>query len=182
MKIFFVLILFMMVCLGTDWSPIDILLEESIIDHAFPGCVALIASKDKVLYRKAFGYYTYDKEIKMQTDTLFDLASVTKVLATTTATALLYQQGLLKLEDKVTKYFPEFGQEGKEEITIENLLLHNSGFPPDPWPNYWNAEFNCPETPKSKPELSYSCFEKIYNDRNSKNLTHIIPTNPTHTP
>jgi serine-type D-Ala-D-Ala carboxypeptidase len=173
MERLYLIILLFTLCLHAeyDWSAIDHLMEDSIADHAFPGSVILIADTSKVLYRKAFGYYTYDEEIEMKMDTLFDLASVTKVLATTTATALLYQENLLNLNDKVTKYFPDFAQSGKSEITIENLLLHNSGFPPDPWPVYNSKDFGCPETSKSDPALSYSCFSQIYEDRKS-----LLPT------
>lgn len=69
----------------------------------------------------------------MRLDTLFDLASLTKVLATTTATMILYQQGLLNLTAPVTQYLgSKFAAQGKAAIQVHHLLQHNAGFPPDP--------------------------------------------------
>ena len=63
----------------------------------------------------------------MTVDTIFDLASLTKVVATTTAIMQLWDRGLLKISDPVTKYWPEFGQNGKNSITLWQLLTHTSG-------------------------------------------------------
>jgi len=114
-----------------NFSSVDTLIEKAIRDSAFPGAVMLIAQNGRVLHKKAFGHLIYDPlSAPMQTNTIFDLASVTKVIATTTATMLCYDRGLFKLDDKVVKYLPKFGKQGKQNITIRNLLLHNSGFPP----------------------------------------------------
>ena len=114
-----------------SFSSVDHIIQKAIKDSAFPGAVLLVAQNGKVLHKKAFGHLTYDPaSAPMQTNTLFDLASVTKVIATTTATMLCYDRGLFKLDDKVVKYLPKFGAQGKQNITIRNLLLHNSGFPP----------------------------------------------------
>jgi len=114
-----------------NFSSVDEIIQKSIRDSAFPGAVLLIAQNGKILHKKAFGRFTYDQSSAlMQTNTLFDLASVTKVIATTTAAMLCFDRGLLKLDDKVVKYFPQFGVQGKKNITIKNLLLHTSGLPP----------------------------------------------------
>lgn len=79
------------------------------------------------------------------TTSLFDMASCTKVVATTSAVALLYQMNLLPLQTRVTDVLGQrFGTQGKQDITVLNLLLHNAGFPPDPTPtNYWAPSFGC---------------------------------------
>ncbi len=65
----------------------------------------------------------------MTTDTVFDLASLTKVVATAPSVMLLVQKGLLKLDDPVSKYLPAFGQSGKKKVTVRQLLVHYSGLP-----------------------------------------------------
>jgi len=98
------------------------------------------------------------------------LASVTKVLSTTTAVAMFYQRGELQMSTRVVDFFPEFEAKGKTPITIENLLLHNSGFPPDPNPNYWQKGVGCPETFKYHPEQVFTCQEIVFNDLMNQTL------------
>jgi len=119
---------------GTDslynFSNVDALMKNAVNDSVFPGGVLLVGYRGKVIYNKAFGNFTYDeKSKKTDINSLFDLASLTKVTATTPAAMLLCDDGRLNLNDKVTKYLPEFGNNGKDKITIRNLLLHNSGLP-----------------------------------------------------
>ncbi|MBW7889045.1 MAG: serine hydrolase [Bacteroidetes bacterium] len=109
---------------------IDVLITKAVADSAFPGAVVLAAKDGKIFYQKAFGKFTYDSNATpVTTDAMFDLASVTKVIATTSAVMRLYDEKKLSLDDKVIKYFPAFGQNGKENITLYNLLVHNSGLP-----------------------------------------------------
>ena len=113
-----------------DFSKIDLLIINAIKDKAFPGAVVLISKNNKVIYEKGFGHLTYDDTSAIVTkNTVYDLASLTKVIATTTATMLCYDRGLFDLDAPVIKYIPEFGKNGKDNITIKNLLLHNSGLP-----------------------------------------------------
>ena len=119
-------------CQNVDYnfSKVDQVVNNSIKDHAFPGAVVLIWKDGNIIYEKAFGNYTYDPESqKVYPHTLYDLASLTKVIATTTATMICYDRNLFSLDEKVVKYIPQFGINGKENITIKNLLLHNSGLP-----------------------------------------------------
>ena len=113
------------------FNKIDDLVNKAIEDSVFPGVSLLIAKDGKVLYNKAFGFYTYDIDSKpITTKTIFDLASVSKVMGTTFAAMKLVDEKKLNLEDYVVKYLPEFGKNGKDKIKIKNLLLHNSGLPP----------------------------------------------------
>lgn len=94
------------------------------------------------------------------------MASLTKVLATTTATMLLYDKDLIHLDTPLadpTLLGPQFAQNGKAAITVRNLLLHNAGYPPDPVPGYQEKVFGCPESSHYHPKLSFSCVPKIYN-------------------
>lgn len=111
-------------------AKVDSLMYASIADEAFPGAAVAIGRPDVLVKLEAYGYFTYKSEQKVTTQSSFDLASLTKVVATTTAVMQLYEQGLLSLEDKVTKYFPQFGQNGKDIISVRNLLTHTSGMKP----------------------------------------------------
>ena len=94
---------------------------------------------------------------------MFDMASCTKVVATTSAIAILYQRNLLDLDADVSLYLgKDFRQNGKGNITIRNCLLHNAGYPPDPNPCYWDKRFGCKGAPVPK-ELSFSCSAAAYN-------------------
>jgi beta-N-acetylhexosaminidase len=111
-------------------TQVDTLLEEAIRDSAFPGGVLLVARNGKIVHHKGYGYFEYgDHSEKVDTNTMFDLASLTKVIATTNACMRLIDERKLKLNDRIVKYLPEFGKNGKSGITVYNLLVHNSGLP-----------------------------------------------------
>lgn len=111
-----------------DFSKIDSIVLSGIYQKYYP-CAQLIISNDyDIYYEKAYGNLTYDANSEaLNNNDIFDLASVTKVVATTTAIMVLYEKDLINLDDKVIKYIPEFDNNGKDIITIRNLLLHNSG-------------------------------------------------------
>ena len=114
------------------FAAVDSIINTSISDSAFPGAVLLIQKNGKIIHEKAYGYYTYDSASgRVSVNTMFDLASLTKVTATTTAAMICYDRGLFKLDDKVDKYLTHFGVNGKGSVTIRNLLVHDSGLRPD---------------------------------------------------
>lgn len=124
-------------------------------------CVLAVVGKgDEVLYSKALGHLTYSADDPSTTlDTRFDIASLTKVFSTTSAVALLYERGYLSVEDRVAQYLgDDFKANGKDGISIENCLLHNAGFSPDPDPCYWYPEFACPNTDDGAQLLSVICI------------------------
>jgi len=113
-------------------AKIDEAVLESIAHKDTPGAVVLVARKGRVVYRKAFGDRAIEpKREAMTIDTIFDLASLTKIVATTTSVMILVERGKLGLADPVALYIPEFGKFGKERITIEQLMTHRAGLPPD---------------------------------------------------
>lgn len=115
-----------------DFSGVDSVMKSGLADSVFPGAVVYVGYKGKVIYKKAFGHYMYGPDAQpMTTDAMFDLASVSKVIGTTTAAMILYDEGKLGLDKRVADYLPEFDNHGKGKITIRNLLLHNAGFPAD---------------------------------------------------
>ena len=109
----------------------DRAIEEAIQQNRLPGAVILVGHDGKVVYRKAYGQRALvPKSEPMTVDTIFDCASLTKVIATTSSLMKLLEQGRFRLNDKVTDYIPEF-QNGKSDITLRNLFTHFSGLPPD---------------------------------------------------
>jgi uncharacterized protein YbbC (DUF1343 family)/CubicO group peptidase (beta-lactamase class C family) len=123
-------------------SPLlDRAIEQAIEEGRLPGAVLLIGHKCQIVHRKAYGKRALVPVPEpMTVDTIFDLASLTKVVATTSSLMKLFEEGRFRLNDRVTQYFPEF-EEGKSEITIRNLFTHFSGMPPDlaltpPWSGY----------------------------------------------
>jgi uncharacterized protein YbbC (DUF1343 family)/CubicO group peptidase (beta-lactamase class C family) len=116
---------------AANWSRVEAAVQRSIEAGEIPGAVVLIGHDGKVVFRKAFGNRSLRPRQKMTTDTVFDLASLTKVVATTPAIMQLLEQGRFRLNDPVAKYLPGFAQNGKDEITIRQLLTHFSGLPPD---------------------------------------------------
>ncbi|MGA8430834.1 MAG: serine hydrolase [Candidatus Sulfotelmatobacter sp.] len=110
----------------------DAIIQQSITDGNIPGAVLVIGHNGKIVYRKAYGSRALEPRREAMTlDTVFDLASLTKVIVTTTAVMQLVQTGKVRLNDPVAKYLPEFAQNGKEDITVRQLLTHYSGLPPD---------------------------------------------------
>lgn len=113
-----------------DFSKVERIVNNAIDDSAFPGAVVLVEKNGKVIFEKAFGHFTYDKNSPPMTlTTLFDLASLTKVISTTNCAMICIDRGLFNLDDRVAKYIPQFAANGKGNITIRNLLVHNSGLP-----------------------------------------------------
>ena len=97
-----------------------------------PGAVVVIGHKGKIVYRKAFGNRALVPNVeKMTVDTIFDMASLTKVVATTTSIMILVERGQIRLNDTIGKFIPEIEDENVKKITIQQLMTHVSGFAPD---------------------------------------------------
>ncbi len=117
---------------------VDAIIEQG-IQEGIPGAVLLVGHNGQVIYRKAYGHRALEPRREAMTlDTVFDLASLTKVIVTTTAVMQLVEHGKVRLNDPVAKYLPEFAQNGKDDITVRQLLTHYSGLEPDldlktPW-------------------------------------------------
>jgi serine-type D-Ala-D-Ala carboxypeptidase len=116
-------------------AEIDSILQSQVDNDKIPGAVILIKKGDRVVYKHAYGYaqkYDYahnllDPPDKMTVDHLFDIASLTKVVGTTTSVMLLADRGLINIEDPVCKYIKAFSTADKKNITIRNLLTHTAG-------------------------------------------------------
>ena len=111
---------------------IDEAARESIARKETPGAVVLVGRKGRIVYRKAFGDRAVEPQREPMTiDTIFDLASLTKVVATATSIMILVERGKVSLADPVALYIPEFAKNGKERITVEQLMTHRAGLVPD---------------------------------------------------
>ncbi len=105
-------------------------IEQGIAAGAFPGAVLLVARGDDVLFHEAFGSRSLEpSRTPMTRDMVFDLASLTKALVTTTAVMILVREGKIRLDDRVTRFIPNFGVHGKTHVELRHLLSHSSGLP-----------------------------------------------------
>jgi len=107
-------------------------LENAIAAHAFPGCSLAVTLRGELIAHKTLGRFNYDSASpEVTATTIFDLASLTKVVATTSMAMILYERGLLDLETPVTAIVPEFAQNDirRREVTLRMLLAHSSGLP-----------------------------------------------------
>ena len=119
---------------ATRLARIDALLSEAIARQEVPGGVVLVGRHGKVAFRKAYGHRALEPAVEtMTTDTAFDLASLTKGVATAAAVMTLVEQGRIALDEPVVRYLPEFGAGGgeRERVTVEQLLTHRSGLVAD---------------------------------------------------
>jgi len=114
-----------------DFGALGREVEQAVAAGAFPGAVVLVSRAGRVLYHAAFGARSLDPErTPMRPDTIFDLSSLTKPLATTTAFMLLVREGKVALDDRVTRFFHNFGVHGKTHVAFRHLLAHCSGLAP----------------------------------------------------
>src|SRR5207247_3683578 len=147
---------------------IDVLVDEAIRARQLPGAVVLVGRGDGVAYLKAYGNRALVPAVEPMTlDTIFDLASLTKVVATTTSVMILVEEGRIRLSDAVATFIPGFERYGKGPITIRHLLTHTSGLRPDidladPWSGYETAIARAvEEVPTSPPGERF-----VYSDVN----------------
>src|SRR5215212_3009120 len=113
-------------------NAIEPLVQQAIAEKKLPGAVVLIGHGDRIVYNKAIGNRALAPAAEpMALDTIFDLASLTKVVATTTSVMMLVEEGKIRLNDRVSAFIPGFERYGKGEITVRHLMTHVSGLRPD---------------------------------------------------
>ncbi len=152
------------------------LVNEAIRDKKLPGAVVLIGYHDRVVFERAFGNRAIAPAVEpMTVDTVFDAASLTKVVATTPSVMMLIEQGKIRLADRVAAYIPGFERYGKGDITIRHLLTHTSGLRPDldlndDWTGAGTAIARAiEEVPTSAPDVRF-----VYSDINFFLLAHVV--------
>ena len=123
----------------TRLQEIDAVVNQAIAERKTPGAVVLVGRGDTTVFSKAYGHRALVPQSEPMTlDTVFDMASLTKVVATTTAVMMLVERGQIRLNDTVASFIPEFGKYGKARVTVRDLMTHTSGLRPDldlgePW-------------------------------------------------
>jgi uncharacterized protein YbbC (DUF1343 family) len=154
---------------------LDEAINQAIAQDRLPGAVLLVGHDGQIVYRKAYGKRALvPRPETMTVDTIFDCASLTKVIATTSSLMKLLEQGKFRLADKVTDYIPEF-QEGKSDITLRNLFTHFSGLQPDvplkpEWTGYdTGVHLACTTKPAGPPGVRF-----VYSDINFILLGEIV--------
>ncbi|MDZ7797700.1 MAG: serine hydrolase [Candidatus Marinimicrobia bacterium] len=117
-------------CSSENFHAVDEVVNHAIEERIFPGAVLLVGNSEGILYEKAYGKFTYDEASReVTTESMFDLASLTKVFATSMSVMKCIDSGLVDPEAKVVHYLPEFDNHGKDIIKVKHLLLHISGMP-----------------------------------------------------
>ncbi len=160
----------------THLARLDALMAEAIAERDMPGAVVIVGRGDTIVWRKAYG----DRALAptrepMTLNTIFDVASLTKVLATAPAVMQLVEDGRVRLTDPVATFIPEFGKYGKSRITVLDLLTHMSGLRPDvdlgdPWTGYDTAiALATEEVPLAPPGRRF-----VYSDINYFVLAEIV--------
>lgn len=112
--------------------PIDSIVQSGLIRHAMPGCQVFMAVQGKVIWNKAYGYHTYKKEQEVRLNDIYDVASVTKVAATTLAIMKLYDEGKIQLDSTLGFYMKELENSTLKNVKIRDVLIHQAGFPAVP--------------------------------------------------
>lgn len=159
-----------------DFSTVDDIINNAITERAFPSAVLVVGNEKGIIYQNAYGRLTYDDDAKPTTlNTIYDLASVTKVIATTSAIMKLYEQGKINLNASVSEYIPQFAVNNKGDIKVTNLLLHNSGL--TAWTPFYERDTSAEQV---RNEI-YNCSKEyptgtktIYSDYNAVLLGDIV--------
>lgn len=125
---------------AADLKPIDKIVAEAIRQKATPGAVVLVVKDGKVIFNKSYGNHTYGQTRPTKIDDIFDMASITKISATTMAVMRLYEEEKLKLDTNIGAYIPKARKTNKNHITVREVMLHQAGFIPF-IPFYKNIKF-----------------------------------------
>ena len=147
-------------------TTIDKIMQEAIEDKATPGGQVLVARNGVVIFEKGYGFHTYDSTIAVTNETVYDVASVTKVAATLQTIMFLEGRGLLDLQEKASVYLPELKNTNKEDLIVQDILLHQAGL--RPYIPFWQKtvdEFGVkPEfySVYPKPEFSHQVAYGLY--------------------
>ena len=159
-----------------DFGPLDEIVRSEIAAGRVPGAVVEVGEGGKIVYRRAFGFRELKPErVPMTPDTIFDLASLTKPVATAVAIMQIAEQGKIDLDSPVAKYWPAFAQNGKDQITVRELMTHCSGLRADldlraRWRGYATAmEMIEAEKPLYPPGARY-----LYSDVNFEVLGELV--------
>jgi beta-N-acetylhexosaminidase len=115
---------------------IDSIIYKSIDRQIFPGCRLLVLQKGEVLYNQSYGHLSYDKKQAVTDSTIYDIASITKMAASSLTLMKLVEEGKIDLDEPIKKYLPELANSNKGKLTLKNIFSHNAGL--KSWLAFWN--------------------------------------------
>ena len=152
-----------------ELEEIDAIAEEAIKSGATPGCRVVIARKGKIVVNRSYGWHTYEKKNPVTEESIYDLASITKVAATLQATMHLYDKGIIDVQKKASHYLPELRASNKKDFTLRDILTHQAGL----WPYlpFWTKTMKdgqlLPEFYAStkSPDFPFDVAEGVYASR-----------------
>jgi uncharacterized protein YbbC (DUF1343 family) len=161
---------------GSRFKAVDAIVEKAVAEGNIPGAVLLVGHNGRVVHRKAFGSRSLEPVREPMTiDTIFDLASLTKCLATATSVMKLVEDGRVRLGDSVATYLPEFAQNGKKDITIRDLMTHYSGLPPDlDLKSQWSGREAAYQMAMHEKPINPPGSQFIYSDINFESLGFLV--------
>ncbi|MFL9843480.1 glycoside hydrolase family 3 N-terminal domain-containing protein [Flavobacterium rhizosphaerae] len=146
---------------------IDLIANRAIHDKMTPGLQVLVARRGKVIYQKSFGYHTYQEDVPVKNTDIYDLASLTKMLATLPNVMQLYDRGKVKLDEKLGRMLPVFEKTDKKNIILKDMLLHQSRL--QPWIPFYTETLDSLKKPDSlyyrhtySAEFPYQVAENLY--------------------
>jgi serine-type D-Ala-D-Ala carboxypeptidase len=157
-------------------AKIDQVIARAIKAGGFPGAAVVVGRRGASVWEKGFGSLSWsNKEKVVPSRTVYDLASLTKVVATTTAVMILFDEGKLKLDERVSKYLPEFSGGAKDDITIHQLLEHRSGLPAGR--DLWRIAYSPAEARTAAIQTPLECLPgtcMIYSDLGADMLGFVV--------
>lgn len=154
---------------GNTLNKIDLIAKEAIESMATPGCQVLVARNGKVIFDRSYGYHAYDSAQQVTPESIYDIASITKVAASLQAITFMEEQGLIDLDKKISFYLTDLQGSNKEDMTIRDILSHQSGL----WPYlpFWKqtmaSEEHLPEyyNHQIEPSFPYYVSEGLYTSK-----------------
>ena len=162
---------------GRRLAQVDSVLRVAMLDEAFPGAAVAVGRGDVITKLDGHGYYTYEQKKRVKTTSQYDLASLTKVVATTTAAMLLVERDRIALDAAVSTYLPDFAQNGKDAVTVRQLLSHSSGLKPYLGPDERGPTRAATLDTVMAQSLAYSPgTTSTYSGLNFLTLMHIVET------
>ncbi len=151
------------------FSRIDSIALKGIKDKVYPGCQIFVAKNGKVIYQKSFGYHTYENKIKVKNDDIYDIASVTKIAASTLSVMRLVDEGKINLDENLCSYLPQLEGSNKQNMVIREMMTHQAGL--KDWIPFWTKTVNKDGTYKT------GIYNKTPNDFYTKRVANDLYIN-----
>ena len=145
---------------------IDQIANEAVTTRATPGCQVMVVKEGQIAYHKAYGYHTYSRQRKVRLDDIYDVASVTKIAATTIAIMKLHEERMLDIDKPLSDYIPELKGTNKEGLRIKSIMAHQAGL--KPWIPFYTRTLD--ENKKPMPRYYKSTKTGDYNVRIKENM------------